>query len=68
MKAPKRVIENEMVVSKELRDEQLKIMRSVLWNDSISNETANRIIDDFNVRWISAGGLKSNSIIRRESK
>ena len=65
MQAPKKIIENEAKMDETIKNEKLEIMRNYLWNRAISDEQANVKINDFNRRWIAAGGLNSASIVNR---
>jgi len=67
MKAPKRVTENRNIMPVELIKEAKKV-KDVLFDLSIDDKTANSIIDDFNTRWISSGGISSSCIIGRHNK
>ena len=65
MFAPKSVRNADTNITQELKDEQLRVMREVLWNKELSDEQANILIDEFNLKWIEAGGTKGGCIIRR---
>ena len=66
MFAPKSVTENANGISQSLKDEKLSVMRSALWNKDMGDNEANKIIEEFNGRWLAAGGISSAAISLRK--
>jgi len=64
MKAPAAVIANEKIMSAEMMADRAATQK-ILLDMSISNENANFAIDAFNARWIAAGGIIANSLVKR---
>ncbi len=65
MMAPKSVQTNNSTMSDSIKEGKLQVMRDYLWNDKVSAEDANKVIDAFNAKWIAAGGISANSIVRK---
>ena len=53
-------------ISQELWDEAREIKQNYLFDDSVSKEIANPVIQDFNRRWIEAGGSEGMTIINKK--
>jgi hypothetical protein len=66
MRPPKRVEENEKIMPKELLEEQKRV-QDILFDPAVADEEANRTIDDFNRRWLAAGGAYGACIINRKN-
>jgi hypothetical protein len=64
IRAPKSVIENNRVMSDELKDESRSIARMV-YDKSISDEVVAEKVADFNGRWIAAGGIVASTLVGR---
>jgi hypothetical protein len=65
MMGPKSIVENNKVMSQELKDEAMKVKNDYLWNEKVSAEEANEAIKAFNAKWMAAGGSYGSTITLR---